>query len=66
MEMNAGTHPTEPDRSSSFSMVDDFCEPMKIKCYTVHMDQLFTNSILFDHVHALSTKAVRTVMANRK
>jgi hypothetical protein len=66
MEMCAGTQPTEPDLSSSFSLVDNICEPVKIKCYTVHMDQWFTNSILFDHLRALSTKAVGTVMANRK
>jgi hypothetical protein len=66
LEVYAGTHATETDHNSSFSVVDRLCEPIKNKGCTVYLDRWFTSLTLFDHLWTLNTTAVGTVMANRK
>ncbi|KAJ4429276.1 hypothetical protein ANN_26279 [Periplaneta americana] len=59
-------HTKQVDYNTAFSVVNRLCEPVTNKWHTVYMDRYFTSSKLFDHLWTVETKAVGTVMANRK
>jgi hypothetical protein len=60
------TYPKEPDHSSSFKVVDRFCEPIKNKSFTVHTNCWFTSPTFHGHLWALSAKGAESVTSNRK
>jgi hypothetical protein len=66
MEACAGTQPTEPDHNSFFSVVNRLCDHIKNKGYRVYMDWWFTCPHTLDHLRTLRTKALHTVVAERK
>jgi hypothetical protein len=65
-EVYAGAHQTDKECDMSFSVVNRLCDPIKNKWYTVYMFRFFSSPKIFDHLWTANTKAVGTVMPNRK
>jgi hypothetical protein len=43
MEVYAGTHQTDEEYNTSFSVINRLCDPIKNKWYTMYMDRLFSS-----------------------
>lgn len=54
------------DYNSAFNVVDRLVTPYYNKGHTIYMDRWFTSPKLFDHLWQNGTKAVGTVMPNRR
>jgi hypothetical protein len=59
-------HPTKSERNTAFSVIGRLCDKIKGKGRGVYMDRWFSSPKIFDHLWACKTKAVGTVMSNRK
>jgi hypothetical protein len=59
-------HPTNSEHNTAFSDVDRLCDKIKGKSHSVYMDRWFPSPKIFDHLWDCKTKAVGTVMSNRK
>jgi hypothetical protein len=66
MEVYDGAHQTDEEHNTSLNVVNRICDPIKNKWYTVYMDRFFSSPKIFDHLWTANTKAVGTVMPNRK
>jgi hypothetical protein len=66
LEVYTGAHPTNSEHNSAFSVVDRLCSKIKGKGHCVYMDRWFSSPKIFDHLWGCKTKAVGTVMSNRK
>lgn len=66
LEIYTGAHETDATYNSPFNVVDRLCQPLKHLWHTVYMDRYFTSPALFDHLWNSQTKAVGTVMSNRR
>ena len=61
-----GGHPTNSEHNTVFSVVERLCDKIKGKDHCVYMDRWFSSPKIFDHLWGCKTKAVGTVMSNRK
>ena len=59
-------HPTNSEHNTAFSVVDRLCDKIKGKGHCVYMDRWFSSPKICDHVWGFKTKAVGTVMFNKK
>jgi hypothetical protein len=59
-------HITKSEHNTAFSVVDRLCDKIKGRGHSVYMDRWFSSPRIFDHLWACKTKAVGTVMSNRK
>jgi hypothetical protein len=66
LEIYTGTHPTNSEHNMAFSVVDRLCNKMKWKGHSVYMDRWFSSPKMFDNFWSCKTKAVGTVMLDRK
>ena len=66
LEVYTGAHPTKSEHNTAFSVVDRLCDKIKGKGHCVYMDRWFSSPKIFDHLWSCKTKAVGTVMSNRK
>jgi len=66
LDVYTGAHPTNPEHNTAFSVVDRLCDKIKGKDHCVYMDRWFSSPKIFDHLWGCKTKAVGTVMSNRK
>ena len=66
LEVYTGAHPTNSEHNTAFSVFDGLCDKMKGKDHYVYMDRWFSSPKIFDHLWSCQTKAVGTVMPNRK
>ena len=66
LDIHTGANPTNSEHKTAFSVVDRFCDKIKGKGHCVYMDRWFSSTKIFDHLWGCKTKAVGTVMSNRK
>jgi len=66
LEVYSGTHPTNSEHIMAVSVVDRLCHKIKGKGHCVYMERWFASPKIFDHLWGWKTKAVGTVMSNRK
>ena len=66
LDIYTGTHPTNSEHKTAFSVVERLCDKIKGKGHCVHMDRWFSSTKIFDHLWGWKTKAVGTVMSNKK
>ena len=66
LEVYTGAHPTNSEHNTAFSVVDRLCDKIKGNGHCVYMDRWFSSPKIFDHLWGCKTKAVGTVMFNRK
>ena len=66
LDIYTGAHPTNSEHNMAFSVVDRLCDKIKGKGHCVYMDRWFSSPKIFDHLWDCKTKAVGTVMSNRK
>jgi len=66
LDVYTGAHPTNSEHNTAFSVVDRLCDKIKGKGHCVYMDRWFSSPKIFDHLWGCKTKAVGTVMSNRK
>lgn len=66
LEVYTGAHPTNSEHNTAFSVFDGLCDKIKGRGHSVYMDRWFSSPKIFDHLWACKTKAVGTVMSNRK
>ena len=66
LEVYTGAHHTNSEHNMAFSVVDRLCDKIKWNGYCVYMDRWFSSPKIFDHLWGCKTKAVGTVMFNRK
>ena len=66
LDVYTGAHPTNSEHNTAFSVVDRLCDKTKGKGHCVYMDRWFSSPKIFDHLWGCKTKAVGTVMSNRK
>ena len=59
-------HHTNSEHNMVFSVVDSLCDKIKGKGHCVYMDRWFSSPKIFGHLWGCKTKAVGTVMSNRK
>jgi len=64
-EVYTGAHPTNSEQNMAVS-VDRLCDKIKGNGHCVYMDRWFSSLQIFDHLWDCKTKAVGTVMSNRK
>src|SRR5215467_8818403 len=61
-----GAHPTNSEHNTAFSVVDRLCDKIKGNGHCVYMDRWFSSPEIFYRLWGCKTKAVGTVMFNRK
>jgi hypothetical protein len=66
LEVYTRAHPTNSEHNTAFNVIDRLCDKIKGKGHSVYMDRWFSSPKIFDHLWAYKTKAVGTVMSNRK
>jgi hypothetical protein len=66
LEMYTGTNPADTDFNSYFNVINRLCSLVENRGHTMYMDRWFSSPKLFDNLWACNTKAVDTVMPNRK
>jgi hypothetical protein len=66
LEVYAGAHPTNSEHNTLVNVVDRLCDRLKGKGLCVSMDRWFSNPKIFDHLWGCKSKAVGTMMSNRK
>ena len=66
LEVYTGAHPTNSEHNTALSVVDRLCDKIKWNGHCVYMDRWFSSPKVFDHLWGCKTKAVGTVMSNRK
>jgi hypothetical protein len=66
LDVYTGAHPTNSEHNTALSVVDRLCDKIKGKGHCVYMDRWFSSPKIFDHLWGCKTKAVGTVMSNRK
>jgi hypothetical protein len=66
LEEYTGAHPTNSEHNMAFSVVDRLCDKIKERGHIVYMDRWFSSPKIFDHLWACKTKAIGTVMLNKK
>jgi len=66
LDIYTGAHPTNSEHNTAFSVVNRLCDKIKGKGHCVYMDRWFSSPKIFDHLWGCKTKAVGTVMSNRK
>jgi hypothetical protein len=66
LEVYTGANPADTNFNSSFNVVDRLCSLVKNRGQTIYMKRWFSSPKLFDNLWACGTKAVGTVMPNRK
>ena len=66
LEVYTGAHSTNSEHNTAVSVVDRLCDKIKGKGHCVYMDRWFSNPKIFEHLRGCKTKAVGTVMSNRK
>jgi hypothetical protein len=66
LDIYTGAHPTNTEHNTAFSVVDRLCDKIKGKGHCVYMDRWFSSPKIFDLLWGCKTKAVGTVMSNRK
>jgi hypothetical protein len=66
LEVYNGAHPTNSENNTVFSVVDRLCDKIKGKGHCVYMDIWLSSPKIFYHLWVCKTKAVGTVMSNRK
>jgi hypothetical protein len=65
-EIYGGTHLTNMDHNTTFSVVDGLCLQVMNKGHIVYMDGWFSSPKLFDHPWTYKKMSVGTVMPNKK
>ena len=60
------TYPTNSEHNMAFSVGNRLCDKIKGKGHCVYLDRWFSSPQIFDHLWGCKTKAVGTVMSNRK
>jgi hypothetical protein len=66
LEVYTGANPTNSEHNTAVSVVDGLCDKIKGMGHCVYVDRWFSNPGIFDHLWGCRTKAVGTVMPNRK
>ena len=66
LEVYTGKHSTNSEHIMAVSVVDRLCDKIKGKGHCVYMDRWFSSPKIFEHLWSCKTKAVSTVMSNRK
>jgi len=66
LDIYTGGLPTNSEHNTAFSVVNRLYDKIKGKGHCVYMDRLFSSPKIFDHLWGCKTKAVGTVMSNRK
>jgi hypothetical protein len=66
LDVYTGAHPTNMEHNTAFSVVDMLCDKIKGKGHCVYKDRRFSSPKIFHRLWGCKTKAVGTVMSNRK
>jgi hypothetical protein len=66
LEVYTRAHHTNSEHNTAVSVIDRLCDKIKGKGHSVYMDRRFSSPKIFHHLCACKTKAVGTVMSNRK
>jgi hypothetical protein len=68
LEVYTAAHPTNSEHTSNtvFSVVDRLWDKVKWNGHCVYMNRWFSSPKIFDHLWDCKTKAIGTVMSNRK
>jgi len=66
LDVYTRAHPTNSEHNTALSVVNRSCDKIKGKGHCVYMDRWFSSPKIFGHLWGCKTKAVGTVMSNRK
>ena len=66
LEVYTGAHPTNSEHNTAVSVIVRLCDKIKGKVHCVYRDRWFSSPEIFDHLWGFKTKALGTVMSNRK
>ena len=66
LNVYTGAYATNTEHNTAFSVVDRLCDKMKGKGHCVCMNRWLSSPKIFDLLWGCKTKAVGTVMSNRK